>query len=113
METIPFVQSYSTPGAKRMQPDAEASFRQALQKQSKAIQDAEFVRTEWLRFCHEHRHGFLSALLGHNRLVRKLNRGGLWARLMYSKRDLLGVKNLVCCETHREALETIFENQMV
>jgi hypothetical protein len=33
--------------------------------------------------------------------------------LLYGRRQLLGVKNLVCSETHREVIETIFNEGMI
>ena len=45
--------------------------------------------------------------------MHKLNRGGFLARLLYGKRPLLGVRNLVQCETHREAIQTIFDERLV
>jgi poly-gamma-glutamate capsule biosynthesis protein CapA/YwtB (metallophosphatase superfamily) len=113
MEIIPFVQSDPVPGARRMSSEREAKFRRGLEDRSKAIRDDGFVEAEWLRFCRENRDAYLSGILGYGRVRRKLNKGGWLTRLMHGKRELLGVRNLVCCETHREALETIFNNGMV
>ena len=38
---------------------------------------------------------------------------GFLTRFLYGKRPYLGVRNCVCCETHREAIETIFYHQML
>jgi poly-gamma-glutamate synthesis protein (capsule biosynthesis protein) len=113
MDIVPFVQSAPVPGARRMAKDQEAQFRQSLNEKSKAIQDDTFVQAQWLRFCEEQKHDYLSGLLGHNRILRNLNRRGWLTRWLYGSRALLGVRNLVCCETHREALETIFNRGMV
>lgn len=111
MEIVPFVQSAFPPGARRMTPEVEDRFRQTLDERSRAIEDDSFVEAEWRRFVEERKHGYLSAVLGHNRLVRKLNSKGLVTRMFYGKRHMLGVRNCVVCETHREALETIFYSQ--
>ena len=48
-----------------------------------------------------------------NRLLRRLNRNGRLSKLLYDSQRLLGTRNVVCCETHREALETIFDEDLV
>jgi len=106
MEIVPFTQSMPAPGARRMPPDQEQKFRQRLEERSRDIMDPRFVEAEWRTFCQKRRHGYLSSILGHGRILRRFNVGGLMEKL-YGRR-LLGVRNLVCCETHREALETIF-----
>jgi poly-gamma-glutamate synthesis protein (capsule biosynthesis protein) len=113
MEIVLFTQSDPLPGARRMPPESEKAFRQSLAERSKAILDDAFVEAEWLRFCEGNKHGYLSAVLGHNRVLRKLNGSGKLTRLLHGDRQLLGVRNVVCCETHREALETIFNRGLI
>jgi len=113
MGIVPFVQSDPMPGARRMGKDSEQQFRRSLEEKSNVIQDDAFVQAQWLRFCEENKHDYLSALLGHNRLLRKLNAHGFLTKFLYGKRPLLGVRNIVCCETHREAIETIFSRRMI
>jgi poly-gamma-glutamate synthesis protein (capsule biosynthesis protein) len=112
MEPVPLVQSDCVPGARRMPAERATAFLRELSAKSRAILDDEYVREEWRRFCEERKHGYLSAVLGHNRLMRRLTRNGRLARLLYGSRRLLATRNVVCCETHREALETIFEKEM-
>jgi poly-gamma-glutamate synthesis protein (capsule biosynthesis protein) len=109
MELLPFVQSDPVPGARRMDAQRAEAFLRELAAKSRAILDDAFVSEEWRRFCEERKHGYLSVLLGHNRLLRRANRHGRLARLLYNRRRLLGTRNVVCCETHREAVETIFK----
>jgi len=113
MEIIPFVQSSPAPGARKMPNDREQQFRRALAKRSEAIKDDAFVEDQWLKFCEQRKHGYLSALLGHNRIIRKLNRNGILTRLLHGKRPLLGSRNIVSCETHREVIETIFIHKLL
>jgi poly-gamma-glutamate capsule biosynthesis protein CapA/YwtB (metallophosphatase superfamily) len=105
---VPFVQSDPAPGARRMPPDREQQFRQAVADKSAAIKDDAFVEAQWRRFCEERKHSYVSTLLGHNRVLRKLNSSGWVQKIIYADRQLLAVKNIVACETHREAVETIF-----
>ena len=113
MDIIPFVQSDPMPGARRLPKEREQEFRRALEERSRAIQDDAFVEAEWLKFCQEYKYGYMSVLQGHNRVLRKLNQRGFLTRFLYGKRPYLGVRNCVCCETHREAIETIFYHQML
>ena len=113
MEILPFVQSDPPPGARQMDAQRARALRATLAAKSQAILDDEFVAAEWRRFCQERKHGYLSVLLSHNRVVRRANRDGWLARLLYRKRRLLGTRNVICCETHREALETIFTEKMI
>jgi poly-gamma-glutamate synthesis protein (capsule biosynthesis protein) len=108
---IPFTQSDPEPGVRRMAGDRETTFRKALAERNRKIQDSDFVDAEWKNFCRNHRHGYMAGLLGFNRVMRKLNRNGALTRLLYGTRPLLGVRNIIQCETHREAAQTIFEAQ--
>ena len=111
-ELIPFIQSAPPPGARKLYEEREQQFRQTLAQRSAAIQDPAFVEAEWVKFCQDHQRGYLSAVLGHNRVLRKLDFGGWLSRFIHSPRALLGTRNCVLCETHREALETIFTRLM-
>lgn len=113
MDIVPFTQSDPAPGARCMPKEREEKFRQALADRSAAIQNDTFVQAEWLRFCEENKHAYISGLLGHNRILSRLNRTGLLTRLLYSERVLLGVRNTILCETHREAIETIFNHGLL
>jgi hypothetical protein len=112
MTLVPFVQSNPVPGARRLGHTAEQEFLRNLAERSTAIQDDAFVRSEWVKFCRKHKHSYLSGLLGHNRVLHKLNAQGWILRSVYNRRALLGVRNIVCCETHREAIETIFNQSL-
>ena len=111
MELIPFIQSDPVPGARRMEEGRAEAFSRELAAKSRSILDDEYVAEEWKRFCDEWRHSYLNLLLGHNRLVSRANRHGQLARLLYTKQRLLGPRNIVYCEAHREVLETIFDEQ--
>jgi poly-gamma-glutamate capsule biosynthesis protein CapA/YwtB (metallophosphatase superfamily) len=113
MELLPFVQSDPVPGARRMNAQRADAFLGALAARSRAILNDGYVKEEWRHFCEEQKHAYLSVLLGHNRLLRMGNRHGRLARFLYSQHRLLGTRNVVSCETHREALETIFKERMI
>lgn len=113
MEIIPFSQSDPVPGARMMHGPREQQFRRTLELRSTALKDEAAMEAEWLDFCQQNKHTYLSALLGHNRLFAKLNQGGLLERLLYGRMALLRAKNAVSCETHREAIETILNQQFI
>jgi poly-gamma-glutamate capsule biosynthesis protein CapA/YwtB (metallophosphatase superfamily) len=113
MEIVPFTQSDPPPGARRMEREKENHFRRMLAQRSAAIQNDAFVEGEWLRFCEANKHDYLSSLLGHNRILGRLNRHGLLENLLHGRESLLRAKNIACCETHREAIETIFNQGLI
>ena len=113
MDIVPFVQSDPVPGLRRMEKSKEQEFRRSLEAKSEALKNDSVVEADWLKFCERRKYAYISGLLGHNRVMRKLNSYGYLTRLLYGRRQLLGVKNLVCCETHREVIETIFNEGMI
>jgi poly-gamma-glutamate synthesis protein (capsule biosynthesis protein) len=113
MEIVPFTQSAPVPGARRMESETENQFRRMLANRSAAIQDDSLVEAEWRRFCEVNKHDYLSSLLGHNRILARLNRRGWVERFLHGPEPLLRARNVACCETHREALETIFNQNLV
>jgi poly-gamma-glutamate synthesis protein (capsule biosynthesis protein) len=113
LELVPFVQSDTRPGARKMPPARAEAFLRDLAAKAAAILDDEYVRSEWLRFCEERKHEYMSVLLSHSRVLRRANRQGRMSSLLYNRRRLLGTRNVVCCETHREAIETILNEPLV
>jgi len=113
MSLLPFTQSDSGPGVRRMDADRAHAFLDALKHKAEALLDDDYIRDEWRRFCDSRKHGYMGALLAHGRLTRRLNSNGLLAPLLYRRRLLLGTRNVVSCETHREAVETILKEKLV
>lgn len=113
LDIVPFVQSDPVPGARRITGERERRFRQSLQERASAIKDDAAVESAWLRFCDTNKHDYVSSLLGHNRLLNKFNQCGHVERLLYRRTALLRARNIVCCETHREAIETIFNHNLI
>jgi hypothetical protein len=112
MEVVPFSQSVPVPGARRLDPAKENAFRKRMAERSAALLDPERVEAAWIQFCERHRHTYVSGLLGYGRVLRRLNGSGWLGRWMAGKRLGLTVRNLVCCETHREALQTILTRRL-
>jgi poly-gamma-glutamate capsule biosynthesis protein CapA/YwtB (metallophosphatase superfamily) len=110
---VPFAQSDPMPGARRMTGERESQFLRSLEERSIAVMNDAYVEQQWLSFCEERKHAYLSGVLGHGRILRRLNRQGLLGKLFYGKKTLLRIRNSICCETHREALETIFDHPLL
>lgn len=108
-EIVPFVQSRGEIGARKMDALNCRSFLSELSERSERIQDEEFVQQRWQQFCAERRNYYLSTVLGHNRILRRLNRNGRLVKLLYSSSALLGLENIVRCEAHREVLEAVLK----
>lgn len=107
VDLVPLIQSDAVPGARRMESERAAAFLHDLNERSCLLLDDEHLEREWRRFCRERKYAYLSVLKGHNKVLRAVCRLEMLARLVHNRRRLLGTRNVVCCETHREALETI------
>jgi poly-gamma-glutamate synthesis protein (capsule biosynthesis protein) len=97
MEVVPYIQSDPAPGARRMDENIERQFRRRLEQQAQAVQDDAFVEAQWLEFCEERKYRYLSNLLGHNRLLTRLNAGGLVGKWLHGKKQLVRARNVTCC----------------
>lgn len=109
MDIIPYVQSDLQAGARKMGKEAELLFRQALNERSLAIKDDTFVKEQWRHFCKKKTSDCIHGLKGYGRLLRLLDRKGFIEK-MYSKKSRARRTNFYCCESHREILETIFND---
>ncbi len=113
MEIIPYLQSDSKPGARRMDKETEQLFRKSLEERSLSIRDDAFVQAQWFQFCERKKHEYLSKVLAHNRVLSKLNSQGFIVKYFYTTGSLTCLQNLISCEAHREVLETIFKHRMI
>lgn len=110
---IPFSQSDPAPGARKMKGETAKALLDRLDKSSARLERDGWVEEQWLQFCTRARHDYLSSLLAHNRILGRLNANGLLERWLHGRMPLLRARNIVCCETHREVIETIFNNRLV
>src|SRR5439155_21598414 len=107
-QPVPYVQSEAQPGVSRMPPEREQKFLKTLTGRSEAIkQKPDCVKRAWEEYCTENHNYFMSSMLGHNRLLRRLNRNsGAIARL-HSDENLLLWINVLRCDIHRETALTV------
>jgi hypothetical protein len=109
MEVLPFIQSQPPHGVRRLTGEIAAAWRERMAALCARVVDSEWVRQQWQHYCLGRRHDAFSTVLGHNRLLRLLNRRGWLTSYFYGRQTLLGVRNIVLCESHREVLETLFD----
>ncbi|MGV8073270.1 MAG: CapA family protein [Syntrophobacteraceae bacterium] len=111
IELVPFEQSLHGHGACRMRQSKAQALLKAIAMRSENLHEPAFVNEQWNQFCRERRNLYMSRMLGHGRVLRRLNRHGYLVRLLYSAKSLLAARNFIQCEAHREVLETIFDMQ--
>ena len=106
---IPFTQSKDHLGVLLMQGKEKKEFLRNLEERSKKITSTEYVKEQWLELCKKEKYLYASRVLGHNRVLRILNRKIHFSDWLYSKTTKMMVRNVVECEVHREGLETLWE----
>ena len=84
---------------------------ESLELQSSKIHNPEFIESEWKKFCKERESLYMPLLLGFGKNTNRLNRllGNAIVRLLYNKRQLNVIHNIIRCDAHEEVLETILE----
>ena len=112
MEMIPYVQFKNTPEVIRMKGAEKETFLKKIDSRSKEIQKENFVADNWLSYCRAHKYDYISRLHGYGRVFRVLNRKLHFTDWFYSKETENMMRNVVECETHREALETLWRNSL-
>lgn len=110
-EFIPFEQSNSFIGVRKLnQIDSEQMISE-LNERSRRIKNTDFVKDEWLKLCLAELPVYNSRLFGHSRVLRVLNRKVNFTKWAYPKWKRIMIRNVVECETHREGLETLWNNK--
>jgi len=109
-QPIPYVQSEAEAGARRMPHERERTFLNMLSERSLAIQEPGRVKAEWEKYCAERHHYFMSCMLGHNRLLRRLNRDSGAVVRMYPEERFMMLTNILRCDVHRETALTVLRH---
>jgi poly-gamma-glutamate capsule biosynthesis protein CapA/YwtB (metallophosphatase superfamily) len=108
MSFVPYRQSDSDIGARKMGFSQTKAFLRELQKRSDEILDDGFVEAKWDEFCDEKCDAYLRLLLlPQNRIMGYLNRKYHLCNKFLSKRKRNLLLTLMRCESHREILERI------
>ncbi|MHC4131446.1 MAG: CapA family protein [Planctomycetota bacterium] len=111
MKLIPYIQSYESAGARKMNEDEEKALLDLIDKRSDAIKKPEFVFEQWYKLCSDRRYEYLGHIRGCGRLMSYLNRKLHLTDYLFSKRSKRQVLNVIQCETHREILEDILRQR--
>jgi len=106
-EAIPYLQSNTFTGAKKMDDTAQKLFLINMEKKTAQIKDAKFLESQWITYCLQQKDFYISSLFGYNKKMRKLRR--ILLPILHSKEELQRALLLVQCETHQEILNTIFK----
>jgi poly-gamma-glutamate synthesis protein (capsule biosynthesis protein) len=110
LDVVPYFQSKEKPGAHKMSREAGEKFLKEMELKNILVKDESFIKDQWDMCTRKRRYAYLESLFGHNnRIVRKIRE--FFAGKLHSKRDVLQALHFVQCETHREVLNTIFEQE--
>ena len=97
-----------------MPAEREELFLQKLNKRSRDIQeDLDRVKTEWEGYCTERHNYFMSCMLDHNRVLRRLNRDTGAIAKLHSDDHLMLWTNILRCDIHRETALTVLRRHFV
>ncbi len=113
MDIIPYRQSDSKAGARKMEGEYKRSFYQALNERSNAIKDDSYLQNQWIKFCESRKKDYLNRILCSNRLLQRLSAHRFFFKLLYPRKSLLKLQNTISCEAHREVLETLFKYHLI
>ncbi|WP_243373454.1 CapA family protein [Geotalea sp. SG265] len=109
---IPYRQSDVQPGARKMEPGAALQFMKEFNERSGKIASQDFVEAQWEELCRKKKNEYFSALRGHSRPLRYLNRKMSFTDNIYTPQGLLCLQNMIRCESHRETLETLLNGML-
>jgi poly-gamma-glutamate synthesis protein (capsule biosynthesis protein) len=110
-DLIPFTQGPAGAGLAAMAPGAEAAFRQALELRSGAMAQEGHVEASWEDHCQTRVLSLMDEVLGHGRLLRRLNRDGAllrWRGKAYYRNLLSIFQN----ESMVETMNTLLRNKL-
>ncbi len=112
MKLTPYTQAGENHGARRMVPQKEKAFLDALAERSEAISHECFVEQKWHEFCQANTADYLGKFYGYGEFVRRVDRRLDWLRYLRSKKTLLMQLNMIRCESHREAIVDILRGEV-
>lgn len=108
-EAIPYFQSQTAPGARKMNETVKKCFFREMEIKNTNLKNISFLESEWIKYCLTQKNYYLAGLFGYNKIMRKISRFLL--PLLHSKEERYQALHLVQCETHQEILNTIFKNE--
>lgn len=110
LERIPFMQHWDCAGVRTLRPDEEAEFSAEMRRLDEQITDPTAVEAAWQEHCRRQTRSYLSHVRGYTGWWRRIhNRLPFVERLLSAERKRLWLQ-MLRCEAHREALETVLES---
>lgn len=91
--------------------DVRSRILETLTVLSSRINNLTFIEKEWVKFCKERESLYMPMLLGFSKNTNRLNRllKNAVVRLLYNRRQLNIIHNIIRCDAHEEVIETILE----
>jgi len=113
IELIGYRQSGNTVGAQKMAPEEEEKFLAEITRRSKKIQQEGFLEKKWNEFCEKKIDSYFNLLfLPDCRAAKWLNRKIHLADKLVSMKKRRVLLNLFRCESHRDAIENILQDDV-
>lgn len=113
LKLVPYIQSFNCIGARKMNEKEETIFMKGFLSRSDSIKKDDFVEEKWIQFCALKKKEYRNRVLGHNYIMKKLIRSKAFLKYFFPFDSRLRLQNTISCESHREVLETLFENEML
>jgi poly-gamma-glutamate synthesis protein (capsule biosynthesis protein) len=110
-DLVPFTQGGDRPGLHAFAPEEAASFLEALTARSRALESDGRLEAHWEAYCQSRKLPLLDEVLGHGRILRRLNHKGAllkWRGKPYLKNLLSIVQN----ESFVETLDTVLRGTL-
>ena len=112
VQLVPYAQDVDRPVVRALAGAEADMFLAEVVSLSATIADPLALQAAWRRFAQEQRRYALGVLLGLSRAERGLMRLGAWPWWRRRKRSLAEVYDLFTCESHRELIETLLQDEL-
>ena len=85
-----------------------------FEEDSANLDNAQFIQTEWKKYCMQQEALDLPMLFGRSRVFNKANRllNNALIKLFYAGKKQMITMNLIRCEAHHEVVTTILKNNV-
>lgn len=103
---IPIMQHQEAGGVRAMTSEEKAHFWAGFKERSSRVTDLDFLERQWIGYCTRNKRFFLHRLHGKPSLLRRVIAKLDLMRFLDSMQIQVNRKNLVECESYREALVT-------
>jgi len=111
LRLVPSVQKTDRVGVVPMDEDAASAFFEELARNAAVVADPAALEDAWHRHCRARRPYYLSAVLGLTRGERLVSRYVRWPAWRRPHRRIPELLHLFRCDSHREAVETMLEEE--